>query len=193
MRYKFVEMLVRIAEAKYIRTDKEDRIDEAFERLMEEVILENYAWEPWMEFRKEKLWTLEVNDVLTVNMEGLALVQKHYHTAKRKYMTKKDAIALMTKDTPVGMNERDTLYCYGMSKMTIIDEKNQSKKYNRLELVEFAEFIGRVADLKYKDSLQLDLGQKIEFVLDDIFLLIDYKRHEKEKFEEECSESDDDY
>ena len=193
MRYKFVEMLVRIAEAKYIRTDKEDRIDEAFERLMEEVILENYAWEPWMEFRREKLWTLEVNDVLSVNMDGLEKLQKHYLTGKKKSMTRKDAIALMTKDTPVGMNERDTLYCYGMSKMTIIDEKNQSKRYNKLELVEFAEFIGRVADLKYKDSLQLDLGQKIEFVLDDIFLLVDYKRNEKEKFEEECSESDDDY
>ena len=112
MRYKFVEMLVRIAEAKYIRTDKEDRIDEAFERLMEEVILENYAWEPWMEFRKEKLWTLEVNDVLSVNMDGLQLVQKHYHTAKRKNMTKKDAIDC---GTPRAMSTSKTRLSESMS------------------------------------------------------------------------------
>ena len=112
---------------------------------------------------------------------------------KEKYMSKDDAIRLVTKDTFVNLSERDAIYCYGMCKMTVTDEKNMSEKYNRLELVEFFEYIGRVADVKYKEQVDFNLGQKIELVLDDIFQLVNYKRNEKEFQAEEQSDSDDDY
>ena len=68
MRYKFLEILARISKAKYIDTDKEDRVSDSLARLIKEVLMEHYQWEPWMEFRNEKLWTVEVNDVLKVNV-----------------------------------------------------------------------------------------------------------------------------
>ena len=113
-------------------------------------------------------------------------MQRLYHTDKKKYMTKKDAIKLVTKDSNVAISDRDAIYCYGMSKMTVEHEVKESKKYDRLELVEFAEMVGRIADIKYKDQLVFDLGEKIELILDDLFALLpDYKRNEKAKFDEE--------
>ena len=66
-------------------------------------------------------------------------------------MSRKDAIDLVTKDTHVNIADKDAIYSYGMCKMTVLNEVKQSKKYDRLELPEFYEFIGRVADIKYKE------------------------------------------
>ena len=133
-----------------------------------------------MTFRTEKLWTLDVDDVLKVNQEGLEKVIEYFKiTYKKRYMGKKEAIKLMCTESAVGVFEKDANYCYGMSKMTVLNEVKQSKKYDKLELPEFNEYIGRIADFKYKDQADFTLGQKIEFVLDDIFRLINYKRNEK--------------
>ena len=77
--------------------------------------------------------------------------------------------------------------------MTVVDEITQSRKYDKLELVEFAEFVGRVADAKYKETLEYDLSQKIEFVLDDIFTVVNHTRNERDFVAEEQSNSDSDY
>ena len=73
-------------------------------------------------------------------------------------MTKKSSIKLMTKDSKVMIRESEALQCYGLSKMTVIDEVQGSKKYDKLELVEFVEYIGRVADFKYRDTVEFDLS-----------------------------------
>ena len=114
-------------------------------------------------------------------------------TPKQKYMSYKDAISLVTKDTEVNILEKDAVFCYGMSKMTVVNEVKTSKRYRQIELPELNEFIGRVADLKYRDQSSFTLGQKIEFVLDDIFKLVQFKRVEKNLEEDEQSESDSDY
>ena len=56
----------------------------------------------------------------------------------------------MVSDTKVNLYDKDAVHCYGMSKMTVIDEKLQSKKYEKVEFPEFCEYIARVADLKYR-------------------------------------------
>ena len=43
------------------------------------------------------------------------------------------------------MNEKDVVKAFGMSKMTVVDETDGEKKYDRLYFVEFLEFLGRVA------------------------------------------------
>jgi len=47
MRYKFVEILARIAQSKYTNQGRVATTAEAVEKLMTEVILVNYIWEPW--------------------------------------------------------------------------------------------------------------------------------------------------
>jgi hypothetical protein len=61
--------------------------------------------------------------------------------------------------------------------------------------VELLELIGRVAELKYRDTEQasLPLVKRIEYVLDDTLALIEVKRKEVHIQVDDESESDDEY
>ena len=59
---------------------------------------------------------------------------------------------LFTKKSDCGLNSKDTIFCYGMSKITLANENEKNKNYFKLLFVEFLEMIGRVADLKFKGS-----------------------------------------
>jgi len=70
-RYELYEILIRIAGVKFKDTRMCATYPEALEKLMEEYILK-FAYNPsWQEFRDEELWTLEVNDLLEANLEGI--------------------------------------------------------------------------------------------------------------------------
>ena len=53
--------------------------------------------------------------------------------------------------------------------------------------------ICRGADTKFKASTTLTLAQKIELLLDELFVVINYTRKEVNVTQEEQSESDDEY
>ena len=54
---------------------------------------------------------------------------------------------MVTRDSQVDLLLKEAYYCLGMSKMTIKDER--PKAYNVLKLVEFYEYIGRVAAIRF--------------------------------------------
>ena len=64
-----------------------------------------------------------------------------------------------------------------------------------MELVEWLEFIGRIADIKFRQSSMqnIPLAAKIEIVLDDLLPGFGLTRVEVEVEVLEFSESDDDY
>ena len=90
------------------------------------------------------------------------------------------------------MSEKVALYCFGMSKMTVVSETKESKKYDRIELSEMCEMICRCAESKFKGA-GLTHAQQIEVILDELFTLTGYTRREVNVQHEELSESDDDY
>ena len=97
---------------------------------------------------------------------------------------------------PCGVSEMDVKFAFGMCKMTVVSEANAFKEYNRIQFVEFLEFIGRLAYIRFKDSSEmgsLPLATKIEYILDDIFAGYGMTRREVVDIVEEFSESDDDY
>ena len=61
--------------------------------------------------------------------------------------------------------------------------------------MEFLEFIGRIATLKFRgtNDASIPLSQKIEYVLDDMMPPFGLKRNDVEIGVEEHSESDEDY
>ena len=68
-------------------------------------------------------------------------------------MTMQDALNLIMKDSPLGLIEKDAIFCYGMCKMTCVNEMSDSSvHYKQLRFVEFLELICRVADLKFKGT-----------------------------------------
>lgn len=62
-----------------------------------------------------------------------------------------------------------------MSKMTVADENGAEHwTYQHMKFVEFLEYVCRVAHLKYQGSAMdgVDLSQKLETLLDEVFLAI---------------------
>ena len=111
----------------------------------------------------------------------------------RKSFLFDDAKNLCLKHCELGINEREVILCFGMSKMTVYNEVTQCENYFKMQFVEFIEFIGRLAYTKYKGSTDLSFGEKIEQLLDDIFPSFGLTRQDVVIEVEEISESDDDY
>ena len=101
-------------------------------------------------------------------------------------------IKLCNEICELGVSEKDIQNCYGMSKMTIWNEVENKKEYFKMQWVEFLEFIGRLANVRDKNS-DSPLELKIENLLDDIFSHFGFNRNEVNVQLEEISESDDDY
>ena len=196
-RFEFLEILVRLAQAKFKETGLCSTFEESMTRLLDEFIFPLANPEPWQEFRDELLWTLDVNDVLEANLEGLKKVYTHYHEPRKKFMTMGDAMGLMMRDTNLGLIDKDAVYCFGMSKMSVILEQDNMWQYKRMQFVEFLELMGRIAHKKYPDHPDshenLSLAQKIEHVLDSVLKLVDVTRKDVHTNVVEESESDDEY
>jgi len=136
-----------------------------------------------------------VNDILEANLEGLKKVYEYYFEPRKKYMTMADALRLMMHDTPLAMSEKDAKYCYGMCKMTVLQEMDQSWQYKQLQFVELLEMLGRIAEFKFRETeLEgLELAKKLEYILDDVLSLVEVSRKDVNIQVDEKSESDDDY
>ena len=160
-------------------------------------MLVNYKPYPWQEFRDRELWCVEVNDVFEANMEGLKKLYAFFFDPRKKFMSMQDAIDMMIKLTPLMMTEKDAYFCYGMCKMTCVNEAEESTlRYKRMQFVELFELIGRIAEVKFRGTefeTSMTLAQRIEFVLDDIFTLVEVRRKDVYIVIDEQSESDDEY
>ena len=70
----------------------------------------------------------------------------------------------------LGLSSGRTKHCFGMSKMTVVDENtNAALKFNNIAQVEFYEYIARMAAELYKDVKSWSLAEKINKVMDTIF------------------------
>ena len=54
---------------------------------------------PWQEFRSRYLWTLDVNDVLSVNKVSLEKLYNRLHTIHKTWMDMAEACYLFTIET----------------------------------------------------------------------------------------------
>ena len=95
-----------------------------------------------------------------------------------KKFGKAEALKLFTRDSTIGLGDSETTYFYGMSKMTVANEKKNYPKYDTMTLAEFCEMICRIAGYKFANLTDIILARKVEMVLDDIFNIIRYRRRE---------------
>lgn len=66
-RFQFYESIVRVAMTKYKGAHTENVID-GLKKLFDEVLHPRVDLYSWMEWRKDRLWTLEVDDLYKTNM-----------------------------------------------------------------------------------------------------------------------------
>ena len=94
----------------------------------------------------------------------------YYHAPRKAFCSRRDVIALFSKDSNVMLPEKVAIYCFGMSKMTVVNETKEAKKYDRIELCEMCEMICRVAENKFKTT-GIGNDQMVEQILDELFSL----------------------
>ncbi len=61
---------------------------------------------------------------------------------------------MILKQAMIQINEAEVQFAFGMSKMSVTNEPSNYVQYKIMQFVEFLEFIGRLADAKYKDNGQ---------------------------------------
>ena len=76
---------------------------EAVKIVVDQYIRKHVIPLPWQSFRDEELWTIEVNDVMEANLDGLNKLLNFYFTPTQKFMSDKDAITLLSKDALVDL------------------------------------------------------------------------------------------
>jgi len=89
-------------------------------------ILVPFSANNWQSFRDHELWTQDVNNIFQANLDGIQKVYASFlRGGMKKYMTMDDAIKLFSRLTEVRLIESQASFCYGMSKMTNILERQQ--------------------------------------------------------------------
>ena len=196
-RFEFLEVIARVALAKFKEPGICSTVHESIQKLLDEHLFKLGDTTEWQEFRDKKLWTLEVNAVFEANLDLLWKIYDSYVQPRQKAMSMQSALKFLMRDTDLKVIEKDAYYCYGMCKMTVASEHEKNKLYFELRRVEFLEMLGRVAENKFKDTTmaEIPLAQRIEYVLDGVIpVLLGVPRRDVPPFdEEELSESDDDY
>lgn len=150
-RYEFLEAIVRIAQQNYFDTGLCESVSDALKRTIEEDILKNFPFDGWQEFRIEHPWSLEVSDVLNVNKDGIMKLFTGKFYPRQNWLSYKGLVELICRDASLNIVEAEVRYCYGMSKMTVVNEaKSNYRTYFRVHEAEFMEFLVRLASWKYR-------------------------------------------
>lgn len=91
----------------------------------------------------------------------------------------------MMTDTKIKLTEKDARACFGLCQQTCPDIVTLGNfRINHLDLVEFFELIGRVAD-RYFSEEELFLHTKIDYVLDEWLRVVGKFRAEPTYFIQE--------
>lgn len=96
-RYEFFEIIARMGKVKYFEKGICKTIHESTRRLIEDHLLAYPAGQmPWHEFRVDRLWNLDVDDLFKANKVGIAqiydFVKRGEHTRDQNALTLDDAL-----------------------------------------------------------------------------------------------------
>jgi len=105
MRFQFLEVIVRLAKAKFIETGVEKSFSSATARLIREHIKKYDVPEDWQGFRDAELWTIQINDIMEPNIPGLRHIYESYFEPRKRFMSRDDALYLFTKQTNLIVQE----------------------------------------------------------------------------------------
>ena len=87
IRCELLEYIVRLANFKYVQNKTVDSFYEAVRITLCDYVRPNYMPQSWQPFRDEELWTIPVNDVLEINLDGINKLHQSYFTPTQKYMS----------------------------------------------------------------------------------------------------------
>ena len=131
-------MLFRIAKHKFFDTGEFKTIYKSFEALLNEHIFLLDTPDMWQEFRDKYLWNSGSNALIRQNIHHITKIANTYIYDDEEYWVQKvrgkshmsmdDAIDFMTTHSKLDFSYKEAIYCYGMCKMTVIDEISSDER-----------------------------------------------------------------
>lgn len=179
-RFEFFEIIVRMALCKY--QDLALTPAEAVRKLLNEHILKHGAASSALQFRHDKLYHVDVNDILEVNLFNLQTMFAKYKDRRGKAVNLEGLKKLLDR-AGLQYSEKDLMRDFVFSKMSILDESAANGAHEKMVFVEFLEFIGRFSESVVAEGLPLHA--KIEKLLDAMFPPHGLKRKPVSDLEEE--------
>jgi len=99
-----------------------------------------------MTFRQKSLWSFDVNQIFKQNMKALHKLFLKYQKQGKNYIKLDKVLKLVIEDAGIDVSAEDVVYGFGMSKIPIANGHfDDNKRYLKIQLFEFLEFIGRIA------------------------------------------------
>jgi len=155
MRFEFLEIIVRIAIAKYgkgVATDDvSDAVDILCERSIGPCLCEEAALDPNV-FRRERLYCEEVAEVLEGHETLLRALYSFFKAKSRtKLMGMEDFVAFAELSgltgARTGVSKRELKLCFGWAQMCVVDEIKRRDRVIGLTFIDFLDALGRLSDL----------------------------------------------
>jgi hypothetical protein len=153
VRYEFLEIIIRVAADKYIRTKQCQSYHEAFTRLYNEHlsnVMSKFSSQKW---RLQNYWVEEVDWVLKTHKTLLVALFNKYSgkntlPGKKRFMSLEEFRMLCNDAGLVGEKfaTREIDVCFCESMMTQVDEL-YSKRHLEMNFVEMLEALSRAVDL----------------------------------------------
>lgn len=160
-RYEFLEILVRLAVAKYGSTMEPHK---ALITLLEENIFKYCNPEEVSDFRRNQIWTRDIEEFIKRNDIFMTkLFQKFCHGVKN-YFTSKDALE-MCMTAKLKITEKSINLAYSCAKCSVIDTVKDPSLNQKMGYPEFIVCLIGIANEYFKDDLNLNkeltLAQKV--------------------------------
>lgn len=141
-RFDFIEVLIRLALAKF--SFLEVSADVKVKQFLDLIYL-YFSPSNSYRFRKEKMYNLEVNEILEKNIMNLQSLLNRFKDENGRWISVNGA-EMMVKSAKWNVDEENILRIFANSKMSVIDEENSETYYDKLQFVEMLEFLCRVVD-----------------------------------------------
>jgi len=160
LRYQWLQVIVRISIAKYIRTGRSNDVSEALEMLIERDILPNisaFAAHDHDIFRHEQLYKMETELAILKYERSLREIYRAYSAFDDDALSSKgdrmslDEWSRLMKDARLidsHFTKRESHLCFFWSISFVADEVDRRQKMINMTFVDFLEGLGRIAVFK---------------------------------------------
>lgn len=191
LRFELVDLLVRVAEVKFIKTQVARSYSKALEMLLNDLLYPLCRFQEWHRFREDHVLAAGVSEVLQANSDNL---KKLFSETSQACSTANFAqiVDLLSSESEIGLPHQLAMECVAYSKATVAKETEKLQEYDRFRFAEFLEAIVRAAFWKFhgSDMETIPLEKKVQHTLDDLLSGIGLRRTVARPSEGESSSSD---
>jgi uncharacterized protein YggL (DUF469 family) len=147
-RYEFLEIIVRMANAKFKEPHIVNSTAEAIEKLLNENIFPNAKSVDGETFRKYQCYNYKTNEILKKNEQQIKKVYDSYSHSKKRWITMEECQSYVRKMN-LNVSEMMVGPIYAESLCLIIDTVRDQTRPNQMKYVEFLVFLCRIAHEHY--------------------------------------------